>query len=313
MGNDGGSIPKRRELVKEAAKDPSTTQAKETQNEQQEYRWSNCALSNQPLRPPVVSDWAGNLYNKDAVLESLIANSSSGGGDLMKSDNEATRRPIGSLRDVVEVKFQVEDEEGENEQQQRTSPVPKWVCPITNKTLGPGVKAVYIVPCGHAFAESAVKEIAAETCLQCNEPYTAANIIPILPTSTTEKTRTKSRISQLHEQGLTHSLKKPPNNTSNKKRKKNPIANNPEPVPSPNNNNKPPNPAANGVIHNPSTASLTARVLSEEQDRAKKRKQAANENVKSLFSSGNAPSSAMQKHADFMTRGFSIPAAGAKR
>lgn len=317
MGNDGGSIPKRRELVKEAAKDPSTTQAKEAQNEQQEYRWSNCALSNQPLRPPVVSDWAGNLYNKDAVLESLIANSS--GGDI-KSDNEATRRPIGSLRDTVEVKFQVEEEEGgENgQQQQRTSPVPKWVCPITNKTLGPGVKAVYIVPCGHAFAESAVKEIAAETCLQCNEPYTAANIIPILPTSTAEKTRTESRIAQLREQGLTHSLKKPPN-TSGKKRKKNGDSKPPSTATDPNplgpaNSEHNSRKTANGAIHNPSTASLTARVLSEEQDRAKKRKQAANENVKSLFSSKTSDNTTTQKHAhaDFMTRGFSIPA-GAKR
>lgn len=144
--------------MKEAAKDPSTTQAKETQNEQQEYRWSNCALSNQPLRSPVVSDWAGNLYNKDAVLESLIANSSNDA-----KDGKADAR-IGSLRDVVEVKFQI-DEDGQNEER-HTSTVPRWVCPLTNKTLGPSVKAVYIVPCGHAFAESVVKEISGETCLQ---------------------------------------------------------------------------------------------------------------------------------------------------
>ena len=42
----------------------------------------------------------------------------------------------------------------------------KWVCPITSKTFGAGVKAVYLVPCGHAFLESAVKEVSGENCLQ---------------------------------------------------------------------------------------------------------------------------------------------------
>ena len=158
------SIPKRRELVKEAAKDPSTTQTKEIQNEQQEHYWTHCALSNQPLSPPVVSDALGNLYNKDAVLESLIAN----GGD--NAEHKAGESGIGSLRDVVEVKFHSEDDnEGKSG---RGSPPSRWLCPITNKALGPGVKAVYLVPCGHAFSESAVREISGNVCLQ----VCAANI-----------------------------------------------------------------------------------------------------------------------------------------
>ena len=72
MGNDGGSIPKRRELVKEAAKALTTTQAKEQLTEQQEYAWSTCPLSRKPLATPVVSDAAGTLYNKDSVIEFLL-------------------------------------------------------------------------------------------------------------------------------------------------------------------------------------------------------------------------------------------------
>lgn len=71
---------------------------------------------------------------------------------------------VKGIRDVVEVRFQVEDQ---------TEPKPsgesdpsKWVCPITKKRLGPGVKAVYLVPCGHAFLESVVKEMPEENCLQ---------------------------------------------------------------------------------------------------------------------------------------------------
>lgn len=63
-----------------------------------------------------------------------------------------------------------------------------------------------------------------------------------------------------------------------------------------------------GGIKNAATASLTARVLANEQEKTKRRKLETNDNLKSLFSSGKSKN----KDGDFMTRGFSIPA-GAKR
>ena len=153
MGNDGGSIPTRRELVKEAARDLSTTQMKEIQTEQQEHYWSTCALSHQPLSTPVVSDALGTLYNKDAVLAHLI---SVGQEDKqgLEARGEAFKDRLRSLRDVVEIKLHTEAEGS------------KWICPVTSKVLGPGVKSFYLVPCGHAFSYSVVKEMQGETCLQ---------------------------------------------------------------------------------------------------------------------------------------------------
>lgn len=136
---------------------------KEVQKEQQEHGWGTCALSQRLLTPPVVSDWSGKLFNKDAVLESLIASSSD---KLQPEASEQERSEdvrIESLRDVVEVKFLAEETTDESE---RTKSSTKWVCPVTNKSLGPGVKAAYLVPCGHAFAESALKELSADACLQ---------------------------------------------------------------------------------------------------------------------------------------------------
>ena len=153
MGNDGGSIPTRRELVKEAARDLSTTQVKEIQSEQQEHYWKTCALSHQPLSFPVVSDSLGTLYNKDAVLGHLLA-AGQEDKNRLESRGEAFKDRLRSLRDVVEVKFQTQGND--------TS----WVCPITGKAFGPGVKAVYLVPCGHAFAESANREMPGDKCLQ---------------------------------------------------------------------------------------------------------------------------------------------------
>ena len=59
-----------------------------------------------------------------------------------------------------------------------------------------------------------------------------------------------------------------------------------------------------GGIKNAATASLTAKVLIEEQEKKKRRKLGSNDNLKSLFSAGKTA----HKDGDFMTRGFSIPA-----
>ena len=71
---------------------------------------------------------------------------------------------VNSIRDVVEVKFQTEGED--NKDHSSLPALTQWVCPITKKALGPGVKTVYLVPCGHAFLESAIKEMGGENCLQ---------------------------------------------------------------------------------------------------------------------------------------------------
>jgi hypothetical protein len=160
------SIPKRRELVQEAARLPTASEIKETQQEQQEYHWSTCPLSHQPLKPPIVSDASGILYNKDAILEFLLP-AGDGTPGMSKSDNEEVLDGrVRSLRDVVEVKFQTAEDGGEGAKARASPKAAKWVCPITNSTLGPGVKAVYLVPCGHAFMEAAVKEVPGKHCLQ---------------------------------------------------------------------------------------------------------------------------------------------------
>lgn len=174
MGNDGGSIPKRRELVKEAAKALTAAQLKEAQNEQQEYGWTSDPLTRKPLARPIVSDAAGVLYNKDSIIEYLLKDDGDREKDEMrkvagvKSAVEGGFAELGSfgdrvkgLKDVVEIKFEVA--EGERELGGRGE---KWVCPITGRELGLGAKAVYIVPCGHTFAGTVVKEVAGSACLQ---------------------------------------------------------------------------------------------------------------------------------------------------
>ena len=197
MGNDGGSIPKRRELVKEAAKNPSASELKESQHEQQEYFWTTDPISHKPLAQPVFSDCNGRLYNKDTILEYLVEGS-------RKEDAESvTRGSIKSLKDVVEVKFEVDNDAAAKATGNTGREV--WTCPVTGDRLGPGSKAVYLVPCGHAFSSSAIKEVSGEKCLICETEYASNDIIPILPTSETDIARLSLRDEDLARE-RSHSL-----------------------------------------------------------------------------------------------------------
>lgn len=284
MGNDGGSIPRRIELVKEAARKPNTSELKATLLEAQTHAWSICPLSNRPLVPPIVSDCAGILYNKDAILEQLLPKNN----DKLEADMLQER--ITCLRDVVEVHFTWIKENGEE----------RRICSISSKELGPNTKAVYLVPCGHAFSEAAIREVKGERCVQCNEICTPENTIGILPTTLEEKNKLAIRISKLRQDGLTHSLKKRP---GNKKRKK--VMALAVTLSADSANEKLTAKSPYG-IKNSATASLTCKVLEEQEERNKRRKTVMNENLKSLFKSKNNP---IQSHNDdFMTRGFSMPA-----
>ncbi|OAX81269.1 hypothetical protein ACJ72_04387 [Emergomyces africanus] len=324
MGNDGGSIPRRCELVKSAARNPTSAELKETLREHLEHYWSTCPLSHKELLSPIVSDCSGNLYNKDAILKFLLPAEDAEDISSKADCEEILKGRVKGLRDIVEVKFEIDDDGGKGKRRR--------VCPITRKQLGPNVKSVYLVPCGHAFSEEAIREMKSDKCLQCNEIYLPENIIPILPSQDAEKKRLISRVQDLNSRGLTHSLKKAPG--SNKKRKKNenstetaaPLGTDSEAATSalesstataktqfapnsrPDSRNTTPVPQG---IKNAATARLTARVLEEERERNKRRKMMGdNETIRSLFSSDSTRERG--KDGDFMTRGYSIPAA-AKR
>lgn len=318
----GSSIPKRRELVKEAARNPTTSQLKETQKEQLAHRWSTCPISHKPLTTPIVSDSGGNLYNKDAIIQYLLPDEAS---SLDKREAEKfLQGRIKSLKDVVEVHFEVDPDFTSGE---------RWICPVTLKPLGPAVKSVYLVPCGHAFSLEATKEMkGGEQCIQCGEANSSErDIVPILPMTEEERDILRKRSEALAAQGLTHSLKKV---SGGKKRKVNGAVVGERPKatgqnqekestekpaadavkretshsrPSTPQSNIAPAPKTSNGIRNAATASLTAKILDEEEAKKKRKMMTGeNENLKSLFTKNAADPK--RGNGDFMTRGFSIPA-----
>ncbi|KAG7286391.1 hypothetical protein NEMBOFW57_008700 [Staphylotrichum longicolle] len=287
MGNDGGSIPTRRELVKSAARTPTVSELKATALESLGHAWSHDPLTSERLdMENVVSDWRGRLYNYESVLKGLMPRSD---GDVDEAPALVTGESpeltfastgIKSLRDVVKLKFKRYVPPGAKEQD-------RWACPVSLKELGPATRAVYLVPCGHVFAEAAIKQIQEEVCPECSEKFQPGDVIPILPTEKVDLDALATRVGDLRAKGLTHSLKKDKSN--GKKKRKADEENGDGTIKSDKANKraqradetaakgslKPENNTRVSGINNAMTASLTAKVLAEQEERNKRRKLAA--------------------------------------
>ncbi|KAI1469011.1 DUF602-domain-containing protein [Daldinia caldariorum] len=260
MGNDGGSIPKRRELVREAARLPTASELKATALESLTHAWTTCPLSDAPLDfSNTVSDWRGRLYNYESVLQCLMP-SSSETPIPETQEAEFSRTGIKSLKDVVKLKITTKRDEKGRE---------FAACPVSLKELGAAAKSVYIVPCGHVFAEVTMKEISdtEKQCPECSSSFEDRDVIAILPTDEAEVEKLAKRIEELKTLGLAHNLKKD-KSASKKKRKAEDAKEN-------KGNDEQKEKDKNGIasrINNPMTASLTAKVLAEQEERAKRRK-----------------------------------------
>ncbi|KAI6082749.1 DUF602-domain-containing protein [Hypoxylon rubiginosum] len=275
MGNDGGSIPKRRELVREAARLPTSSELKATALESLTHAWTTCPLSDAPLDlSNTVSDWRGRLYNYESILQCLMPSSTEAALPETQ-EAEFARTGIKSLKDVVKLKFTVLKDE-------KSSRGEFAACPVSLKELGAATKSVYLVPCGHVFAEMAMKEIAEtgeKQCPECSTNFEERDVIPILSTDEPEIEKLAKRVDDLKTLGLTHSLKKD-KSAGKKKRKaegdaKESVTNGGIQKEKDGNKADKSKDDKNGIssrINNPMTASLTAKVLAEQEERTKRRK-----------------------------------------
>lgn len=266
MGNDGGSIPKRRELVKNASRAPTVSELKATALESLTHAWTHCFLSGAALdMEAVVSDWRGHLYNYEAILKGLMSSGDSAEADLASL-------AITSLRDVVRLTF---SKRGDN-----------WICPISMKEMGPATRAVYLVPCGHAFAEQAMTEIQESSCPECSQQFDRHNVIPILSTSESDTQKLEARIESLRTSGLSHSLKKDKSAKKKKRKGDEPVEANADSKDFEPASQAPQSRLSKDVesrmsgINNPMAASLTAKVMAEQQERTKRRKLISEEHLR---------------------------------
>src|SRR4051794_1722960 len=120
MGCDGGTIPRRDELVRTKKK-----KEEKDKNADLAAKWRYCAISSNKLVNPIVSCELGRLYNKDAIIEYLLNK---------EAPNSSMLSHIRNLKDIVTLSlainqgYQAKDSaSGDQEVDAQDS---KYVCPI---------------------------------------------------------------------------------------------------------------------------------------------------------------------------------------
>ncbi|CAL1609603.1 unnamed protein product [Knipowitschia caucasica] len=170
MGCDGGTIPKRHELVKGPKK-----VEKVDRNAELVAKWTYCALSQEKLKRPIVTCELGRLYNKDAVIEYLLDKSAE------RPNSEAVTH-IRGTRDIKELNL-TDNPEWEGER--RNTKGDKYedihcgmfICPVVGLEMNGKHRFCYLQTCGCVFSDRALKEVKTEICHKCGEPFKAEDLV----------------------------------------------------------------------------------------------------------------------------------------
>ncbi|XP_009901485.2 replication termination factor 2 [Dryobates pubescens] len=170
MGCDGGTIPKRHELVKGPRK-----VEKVDKNAELVARWNYCALSQEKLRRPIVACELGRLYNKDAVIEFLL-------------DKSADKTPVEAASHIKNIKNVTElnladnpawtgDKESIKGDKYDDIQSARFICPVVGLEMNGRHRFCFLRNCGCVFSERALKEIKSEVCHKCGVPFQEGDVI----------------------------------------------------------------------------------------------------------------------------------------
>ncbi|KAM4033684.1 replication termination factor 2 isoform 2-T2 [Anomaloglossus baeobatrachus] len=169
MGCDGGTIPKRHELVKGPKK-----VEKIDKNAELVARWYYCTLSQEKLKRPIVTCELGRLYNKDAVIEFLLDKSP----DKPHADSAAH---IKSIKNVIELNLSENpawtgdkgNTKGDMYDEQRA----QFICPVVGLEMNGKHRFCVLRRCGCVFSERALKEIKTDVCHKCGANFMDDEVI----------------------------------------------------------------------------------------------------------------------------------------
>ncbi|XP_019735009.1 replication termination factor 2 [Hippocampus comes] len=170
MGCDGGTIPKRHELVKGPKK-----VEKVDKNAELAAKWKHCALSQEKLRRPIVACELGRLYNKDAVIEYLLDKSA-------ERPNTDAVTHIRGTKDIRELNLTDNPEWGgerSNTKGDRYEDIHcgMFICPVVGLEMNGKHRFCYLRTCGCVFSDRALKEVKTEICHKCGDPFQSADIV----------------------------------------------------------------------------------------------------------------------------------------
>ncbi|KAI9560702.1 hypothetical protein GHT06_011652 [Daphnia sinensis] len=169
MGCDGGTIPKRDELVKTRKKPEQKD--KDAENH---CKWRLCASSQEELRSPIVACELGRMFNKESVLEIL----------LDKAKAPECGKHLRSLKDVKELvltinpAFKKHANMGDGYDDIQSA---EYICPVLGIEMNGKFKFCFIWTCGCVMSERSLKEIKTTSCHKCQKPFANEDVIVINP------------------------------------------------------------------------------------------------------------------------------------
>ena len=160
MGCDGGSIPRRAEMVKTKCKNESIDDTESVKTQ-----WTCCFISKKPLERPVVACKLGRLYNKESVVMYLLSK------DEVDPALAHELSHLKSLKGSL-INCNLKEIEGASSDY--------FVCPITGREMN-GKSRFYISrTCGCVISEQAVNQFPdSKTCLLCERAI--GDLIPLYP------------------------------------------------------------------------------------------------------------------------------------
>ncbi|XP_034441381.1 replication termination factor 2 isoform X1 [Hippoglossus hippoglossus] len=170
MGCDGGTIPKRHELVKGPKK-----VEKVDKNAELAAKWKYCALSQEKLRRPIVSCDLGRLFNKDAIIEYLLDKTA-------ERPNIETVTHIRGIKDIKELNL-IDNPEWEGERRNAKGDryedinCGMFICPVVGLEMNGKHRFCYLQTCGCVFSDRALKEVKTEICHKCGDPFKHEDIV----------------------------------------------------------------------------------------------------------------------------------------
>ena len=163
MGNDGGSIPGRRELVKEKKRERRVNR-----QAMDRARALYCAISKERFKKPLVICRLGNIYNKSTIVTALVEKK------IPKCFSY-----IRSLKDVKEANVTLKSQVTGNPMDTSELVI---VCPITQSEDDGVHRFCMIWNCGCVISEMALKELhggKSGRCINCNKPYSQSELISL--------------------------------------------------------------------------------------------------------------------------------------
>lgn len=168
MGCDGGTIPRRDELVRVKKKPEQKDKEAELA-----FKWRHCTIKQLPLQPPVVGCALGRLYSKESVLEGL----------LDRNTLPESAQHIKTLKDIKNLNLTSNPafegnkaKKGDCYIDERKSP---YICPLIGLEMNGKYKFCFLWSCGCVMSERALKEVRSKICHQCQQPFTETDIVII--------------------------------------------------------------------------------------------------------------------------------------